>query len=305
MYVKQDRMDVSIRKTSSLEDLERLKNNIAALRDEQEKERSEINAQMPKSLIKKLSSHLQSIPIVLDNLDRAYYRRRKELLEQQKNTLIQERDLLKIRQKELTQEIDLLKDGYKPDKKEEEKPPEIKKQKAVKPPKVEEPLLVNNGGLVLLWPFFTRLFAMTKLVVDKEFVDEAAQIKAVQMLQYLVSGKLEAAENELVLNKVFVGLPLNTPIPFEFDLSQEETKMLDSLIMGALTNWSRIKGMGSNGFRSTFLLREGSIEEADESWKVVIVKKQLDVLLKTIPWGYSFIKLPWLKKVITVEWPIM
>jgi uncharacterized protein YfcZ (UPF0381/DUF406 family) len=307
MYTKRVRMNESVQKATSVLQVDDLQEEVKNLQQTQEKEEKAIRSQLPSDVLSRLTSHLKDIETSFGNLAKSISRRKQDVLREQKEALEKERDLLTIQQKEIKQEIDIIRDSYKPEVVDPttQKEPSPKKEREVKPPEIEEPLLINNGGLVLLWPFFTRLFGMTKMVVDKEFVDEAAQIKAVQMLQYLATGKLEAAENELVLNKVFVGLPLNTPIPYEFELSEEDTKMLDSLIMGALTNWSRIKGFGPNGFRSTFLMREGNIEQTEEKWKIVIVKKQLDVLLKTIPWGYSFIKLPWLKKVITVEWPVM
>ncbi len=180
---------------------------------------------------------------------------------------------------------------------------EQKAPKAADKP-VDEPLYVRNAGMVLLHAYYTRLFMALKMIDKGKFVSEEAQIRAVHMLQYIVTGQTSHPENELVLNKIMCGLPLSTPVPMDVGLTEEELKTCDSLLQGAINNWPRLKTMSPDALRGTFLVRDGSIEEEADRWKLKVEKGSFDMLLRTIPWGFTFIRYGWLDKFIMVEWEI-
>lgn|GEM_PF-6857544 len=181
--------------------------------------------------------------------------------------------------------------------------PKKEKPKAVDPP-VDEPLYVRNAGLVLLQPYYTRLFMALKMVSKGKFVNEEAQIRATHMLQYIATRQTETPENELVLNKIMCGLPLSTPVPMDVGLTEQELGTCDSLLQGAINNWSRMRTMTPDALRGTFLIREGSIKEEGDRWKLKVEKGSFDMLLRTLPWGFTFVRYGWLPKFIAVEWDI-
>lgn len=189
------------------------------------------------------------------------------------------------------------------------KPQQPQKRKRVKePPKpkpIEEPLQVYNAGMVLLWPYISRLFGMLGYVKDKEWVDINAQYKAIHILQYLVTGKTEAPENELILNKVMCGFPVVEPVPFGIEFEPKELQIAESLLLGVIKNWPRMNTLVPNSLRGSFLIREGTIKEAETKWELKVQKRPFDILLKSIPWGYNFIRLPWNDYFITVEWKLL
>jgi hypothetical protein len=136
-------------------------------------------------------------------------------------------------------------------------------------------------------------------------VSVEAQYKAIHLLQYLATGKTQAPENELLLNKVFCKFPVTDPVPFGIEFSSDELKMAEGLLKGAINNWPKMKSMSPNSFRGSFLIREGTIEEVEDRWIIQVSKKPFDVLLKSLPWGFTFINLPWLQKFISVEWKLL
>lgn len=187
-----------------------------------------------------------------------------------------------------------------------EAPTKRKREKqAPKPRPVDEPLQIYNAGLVLIWPYLSRLFGILKYTENKAFVSEETQLKAIHVLQYLATGKTEAPENELLLNKIFCGYPINEPVPFSVEFTPQELEIADGLLKGVLANWPKMKNMSPDALRTTFLMRTGTIKEEEDKWTLIVQKNAFDVLLKTVPWGFNFVKFSWAPKFVTVEWPLM
>ena len=190
------------------------------------------------------------------------------------------------------------------------KEPKKEVQKRKKPLKkkaeeIREPLLIKNAGLVLLWPYFSRLFATLKYTENNKFINEESQHKAIHLLQFIANGNTSAPENELLLNKVFCAYPITEPIPFSMDFSEHELKVAESLMMGAIKNWPKMNTLTPASLRGTFLNREGTLVEEEEKWIVTVKKQTYDVLLKSVPWNFTFINLSWMSKSISVEWKLI
>jgi hypothetical protein len=190
--------------------------------------------------------------------------------------------------------------------KEENKAKRQQQQQLLPPSKpIDEPLFIKNAGLVILSPYLLRYLDILKLVENKAFISVDAQYKAVHLLQYLVTKKIETPENELILNKILCGLPVNAPVPLSADISEAELKFSESLLQGAINNWARLKTMSPDAMRSTFLIRNAKIVEEADRFKLIVDKGSFDMLLRTITWGFTFVKYPWMQKAIFVEWNYM
>jgi hypothetical protein len=189
----------------------------------------------------------------------------------------------------------------------EENKAKRKQQQLLLPPSkpIDEPLFIKNAGLVILTPYLLRYLDILKLVQNKAFISVDAQYKAVHLLQYLVTKKIETPENDLILNKILCGLPLNAPVPLSADISEAELKFSESMLQGAINNWARLKTMSPDAMRSTFLIRNAKIIEEADRFKLVVDKGSFDMLLRTITWGFTFVKYPWMQKAIFVEWNYM
>ena len=168
-----------------------------------------------------------------------------------------------------------------------------------------EALTVGNAGLCLLAPWFVRLFAMLGWLDEerKKFRSTASKVRAVFLLQYTVCGEeREWREAELAFNRLLTALPGNVPLPGHLPLTEEERQTADSMVAGVKANWPQMGGTSVEGFRGSFLLREGTLEQEEERWLLTVEEKAYDILLETVPWGFRQIRLPWLKKHVQVRW---
>ncbi len=150
-----------------------------------------------------------------------------------------------------------------------------------------------------LKPFFTKL----ALWQGVEWRDRDACYRAVHLLKYLCTGEQQPPEYSLVLEKVFCGLSPDDPVPLDIELQEAEMEEAAVLLESVIEHWKILKNTSINGLRETFLKRDGILQHKDNSaWRLQVEQKTLDVLLDSIPWGYSTISLPWNGYLIFVEW---
>lgn len=169
-----------------------------------------------------------------------------------------------------------------------------------------QPVFINNSGAVLLYPFLPNLFNRLNLLNERRngFKDEASGIRAVFLIQYLVYGKTEFSEHELILNKYLTGLESETPLPRSIELTDEEKKMSAELLTsGFKNNWQKLKNTSVESLQQAFLQRPGKLEYSDDvKLTLTVEQKAYDMLLDSLPWSYSPIKHSWMNKIIIVKW---
>jgi hypothetical protein len=162
---------------------------------------------------------------------------------------------------------------------------------------------ISNAGLVLLWPFLPSFFGALGLVKNGGFADEAASHHAVHLLQYLSTGdQARQEEHDLVLNKILCGLDLTAPVEMNFLITEAEITECASLLQHVVAQWKAIGQTSVEGFRQTFLQKEGALKKAEKGWNLFVERKTVDMLLDRLPWGFSVIRFPWSKDVIYTEW---
>lgn len=166
----------------------------------------------------------------------------------------------------------------------------------------QDKIYVANGGLVLIAPYIGRLFTLLALTEKGEFIDEQAREKALHLLQYIAYGREGALEFQLGLNKILCGMKTTTPLSHRLVLTHEDKDTADGLLTGVIQNWTGLGNTSNDGLRQTFLQREGVITLEKEAWKLRIQPKAFDVLLDSLPWSFGVIKLPWMERVMHVEW---
>lgn len=174
-------------------------------------------------------------------------------------------------------------------------------------PEAEETLYIDNAGLVLTGPFIPRLFESLDLLgADEKGVprlrDRDAASRAVHMLQYLVDGRTDAPEPQLVLNKILCGLGTSTPVAGEIELTERERETCGQLLKSMIANWKAIENTSVAGLRETFLRREGRLERTGAGWKLKVQRKTLDVLVDQIPWSISVLRQRWMPQPLYVTW---
>ncbi len=165
-----------------------------------------------------------------------------------------------------------------------------------------EKWLVHNAGIILLAPFFKPFFTTLQLLDGNEWKDSGAQEKAIYLLQFLSTGKQQSYEYQLTLEKLLCGWPQEVPLNREIVLSAEEMEEAVNLLKAAVSHWEVLKNTSFSGLRQTFLQREGLLSKRDNGWKLNVERKTVDVLLESIPWGFSMVTLPWNNYIIFTEW---
>lgn len=166
-------------------------------------------------------------------------------------------------------------------------------------------VLVSNAGLCLLSPWFPRLFSMLDYLDEEKrnFKDTFSKIRAMFLLQYLASPEeKDYCESELAFNRLLVALPAQVPLPKRIELTNEEKRTADSMLEGVKGNWVKMNGTSIGGFRQSFIMRNGRLEQQDEKWLLTVENRTVDILLDTVPWAFRQIRFPWLKKYIQIAW---
>ena len=165
-----------------------------------------------------------------------------------------------------------------------------------------ESIYINNAGLVLLAPYIPRYFDMLGLLEKNKFKSREEAERGVHLLQYLLNESTNSYEYQLVLNKLLCGVDAGVPIARGIDITTEEKEASMSLLKGVIGNWPILKNTSIEGFRESFLLREAHLQLKNDSWQLQVQSKAYDMLLDSLPWSYSTIKLSWMKRPIQVDW---
>ena len=106
----------------------------------------------------------------------------------------------------------------------------------------------------------------------------------------------------LLLPKLLCALNFEEPVPNKIDLSEKEKEESETLLKSVLGHWEPLRRTSIEGLRQTFFQREGRLTPTETGWKLRVEQKTVDILLDKLPWGYSTIKLPWMKNILNVEW---
>jgi hypothetical protein len=162
--------------------------------------------------------------------------------------------------------------------------------------------LVDNAGLVLLWPFLPRFFAELGLVDGGVFVGERQRERAVQLLHRVATGDTDTPEHRLLLNKLLCGFVLEEPVAGSIVLNEGEAREIDELYDSVLHNWQAVGSTSAEGLRTSFLQRDGVLSRQELGWNLKVARLAYDVLLDRLPWGIGLVMLPWMQEPLMVEW---
>lgn len=167
---------------------------------------------------------------------------------------------------------------------------------------IEKGIMASNAGLVLLWPYLTRLFDEFDMLEGNEFRGEEEQLQAIFMLNYLAGNNSETSEDQLMVAKILCGTDLTTPLPAYFELKPEIRKECDNLLMAAIRNWKALKATSAHGLQETFLQREALIKSKKDHYEFSFERKGADILIDRLPFGLSIVNFKWTQYHICVIW---
>ncbi len=168
---------------------------------------------------------------------------------------------------------------------------------------IENSHFITNAGLVLFHPFLRPLFAQLDLFENEEWSNHNSQHKAVLLSQYLITGHDEFYENELLLNKILCGMPVESVINTKLKISKKEKEKCLDLLESVIEYWKPMNGSSVEALRETFLQRPGKLDLSNPfSFELWVEVKGVDILLDQLPWGIGTIQTPWMEYYLTCNW---
>lgn len=186
----------------------------------------------------------------------------------------------------------------------------VEVSEATTPPTLEadtEPLPasvpVYAAGAVLLHtflgPFFDRLGLLS---TPDRFRDRDAMVRAVLLTHHLATGADEAPEPETVLFKLLCGMTLADVVPRRIEIEAREREEALSLLGSVITYWHRLGDASPEGLRESFLLRPGLLQDQAGKRRLLVERRGVDVLLDHLPWALSWVKTPFMRRPLAVDW---
>ena len=164
-------------------------------------------------------------------------------------------------------------------------------------------MAVHAAGAVLLHtflgPFFDRLGL---LAAPDRFRDRDAMVRAVLLTHHLATGADEAPEPETVLFKILCGMTLDDVVPRRIEIEAREREEALSLLGSVITYWHRLGQASPEGLREAFLLRPGLLQHQTGKWRLLVERRGVDVLLDHLPWALSWVKTPFMRRPLAVDW---
>lgn len=165
---------------------------------------------------------------------------------------------------------------------------------------LQEGIYIENGGVVLLHPYLTHLFESLEISSGNRIVEPE---RGVSVLHYLVSGSTEPPEYLVALQKLLCNIPLHDPIARSVELTDLDIEMCDYLLKALLQHWGALRNSSVNGLRGAFLMRPAKLTLRDnDEWLLQVEKNSCDILLDQLPFSISMVKLPWMEKLLWVQW---
>ncbi len=178
--------------------------------------------------------------------------------------------------------------------------PEKSPRQFIDQQELTEGLYVDCAGLVLLHPFLPQFFSGLGLATKDKLLQPD---RALCLLHFLATGQIVAPEYELVLPKILCNVPLETPVEANVALTVAEQEEATALLDAVIRHWEVLHNTGADSLRGTFLIRPGKVSlRKDGDWLLQVEANSFDILLDQLPWGIGMIKLPWMEKMLWVEW---
>ncbi len=174
---------------------------------------------------------------------------------------------------------------------------------------IAEGIAVETAGLVLFAPYLAAFFEhlglqMAAAELPESLTEDSPHARAIHLLHYLSTGETRPEEHQLAFPKILCGIPLETPVPQELELSDLEKTEAESLLEAVVRNWPALKNTSIDGLRNGFVRRNGQVRWQDDrqAWVLQVERMAQDILLDRLPWTISVVRLPWMSGMVQVEW---
>lgn len=171
------------------------------------------------------------------------------------------------------------------------------------PAEGEDSFFVPQAGVVLLHPFLPRFLERRGLLdAGRYFKNARCREKAIHLLHFLATGREHPEEPQTGIYKILCGLDIAVPVPKILELDPEDRNETSRLLESVIEHWSRLKNTSPEGLRTAFLQRQGKLTRTNDGWHLTVEQQSIDILLGTLPWILSTIRLPWLQEPLRVDW---
>ncbi|WPO98628.1 contractile injection system tape measure protein [Pseudomonas sp. HR96] len=172
--------------------------------------------------------------------------------------------------------------------------------------KAIEPSLVRHAGMILLWPFLREWLTTLGMMDDGEFIDQAAKVQAARQLCWLLGEDLGIEpgqpERPPSLLLALCDLPLALRLDPEPPPDDETLAYYEQWLRDVIEPNRDLNRLGVELFREWFLRREGYLSHWEALFEVRIEASSVDVLLRRLEWPWQRVDLPWLRRVLAVDW---
>ena len=161
-------------------------------------------------------------------------------------------------------------------------------------------LTTEKAGLILVHPFLFRFFNGIELLTEDKQIDDIG--KACMLLHYIATETEEVTDVELTLEKILLGIPLETVVNYQTPLTEKDKNLCEELLLAVLEHWVVLKKSTINTLRDMFLKREGELTMTDKNIKLKVERAAQDILLEKVPWNISLLRSKWMDTMMHVEW---
>ena len=162
---------------------------------------------------------------------------------------------------------------------------------------------LTNAGLVILWPFLNPFFTRLGLLDEtRNFRDRSCRSRAAVLLQTVAAKDGEPPEYLLPLNKILCGIGVKDLVDVGSPVTEAETLECENLVRAVIEQAPVLRNMSSDGFRASFLLRDGVLSSRDGMGLLRVEGQTHDIVLARFPWTWEWVRLPWMKSPLRVEW---
>jgi len=104
-----------------------------------------------------------------------------------------------------------------------------------------------------------------------------------------------------LMEKYLCGFDPVEPIERFMPLTEAMKAESEQLLLAAIGHWDVLKNTSTDGLREAFLQRNGKLVPGDYE-RLIVEGSGIDILLEHLPWSFSLIKLPWMRKILYVDW---
>jgi len=106
----------------------------------------------------------------------------------------------------------------------------------------------------------------------------------------------------LPLNKLLCGMEQEAVFELDGPLTEAETGECDDFLTAVIAQAPILQSLSIAGLRGNFLLRAGMLQVNQGIWLLRVERETHDVMLDHFPWGFQWVKLPWMEEPLQVEW---